>query len=97
MIPLFQPYTPPRSLLHDAWDRVLDSGYLAEGDEVKAFEQEFGEFIDYRHCVATSSCTAALHLALILSGAGPGTEVISTPMTAEPTNLAVLHLSLIHI
>lgn len=96
-IPLFKPFIPPRHLLHAAWDAVLDSGYLAEGDTVKEFEKEFSRFTDAwkftwpRDCIATNSCTAALHLALILAGAGPGTEVISTPMTAEPTNLAVLH------
>jgi dTDP-4-amino-4,6-dideoxygalactose transaminase len=38
-----------------------------------------------------SSGTAALHAALVLAGVGPGDEVISTPMTAEPTNLAIVH------
>ena len=89
MIPLFKTNIPPRDALHCAWDRILDSGYIAEGDEVVAFENEFGDYIDHHNCVAVNSCTSALHLALILSGAKPGTSVISTPMTAEPTSTAI--------
>lgn len=91
MIPLFKPYVAPESELMPRLRDVLYSGYLAEGESVAAFEREFGAFIGNPNVLAVSSCTAALHMALLLSGVGPGTEVISTPMTAEPTNLAILH------
>ena len=91
MIPLFKPYIPPRDALMPRLEEILYSGYIAEGDATKEFERKFASFIDFPDVVATSSCTAALHMALILAGVGPGDEVISTPMTAVPTNMAILH------
>jgi dTDP-4-amino-4,6-dideoxygalactose transaminase len=92
-IALFKPFMSPPDELMPALERTLYSGYIAEGPRVVEFEQAFAEFIGVPadRCVAVSSCTAALHLALILAGVKPGDEVLSTPMTAEPTNLAVLH------
>ena len=90
-IPLFKPYIPISAALMPRLYEVLYSGYIAEGDAVKEFERRFAEFIDYPSVIATSSCTAALHMALVLAGVGPGDEVISTPMTAVPTNMAILH------
>ena len=55
--------------------RVLESGMLAQGREVEAFETECAAFLGRRHAVATSSGTAALHLALIALGAGEGDAV----------------------
>lgn len=88
-IPLFKPFLPPPEVLMPRLEEILYSGYIAEGEAVREFERKFGEFIGWPHVVATSSGTAALHLALLLAGVGPGDEVISTPMTAEPTNLAI--------
>ncbi len=56
--------------------RVLRSGMVVQGPEVAAFEQEFSELVDGRHCVAVNSGTSALHLALLAMGIGPGDEVI---------------------
>lgn len=91
MIPLFKPFIPPWDELGPALKETFDSGYIAQGPKVEEFERKFGEYIGNPNVVAVSSCTAALHLALILAGVGPGDEVISTPMTAEPTNLAILY------
>ena len=91
MIPLFRPYVAPREALLPALEHTLYSGYLAEGERVKEFEGAFAQFIGAQHCAALGSCTAALHVALLVAGATAGTEVISTPMTAEPTNLAIYH------
>jgi dTDP-4-amino-4,6-dideoxygalactose transaminase len=60
----------------DAAVRVLRSGMVIQGPEVAAFEQEFGELVGGRHCVAVNSGTAALHLSLMALGFGPGDEVI---------------------
>lgn len=60
----------------EAVDRVLLSGLLAQGSEVAAFEEEFASVVAGRHCVAVSSGTSALHLALIALGLGPGDEVL---------------------
>ncbi|HEU5110076.1 MAG TPA: DegT/DnrJ/EryC1/StrS family aminotransferase [Micromonosporaceae bacterium] len=56
--------------------RVLRSGMVVQGPEVAAFEQEFGELVAGRHCVAVNSGTSALHLALLALGYGPGDEII---------------------
>jgi len=89
MIPLVKPYIPPREALLPALEAVLYSGYIAEGEQVYEFERRFGEFTGNKNVLALSSGTAALHIALLLSGVGPGDKVISTPLTAEPTNIAI--------
>jgi dTDP-4-amino-4,6-dideoxygalactose transaminase len=90
MIPLHKPFIPSWDVLGPALRRVYESGQISQGAEVEEFERRFGDFVGNRNVVAVSSCTAALHLALELSGARGG-EVVSTPMTAEPTNLAIHH------
>jgi dTDP-4-amino-4,6-dideoxygalactose transaminase len=90
-IPLFKVHLPPRETLMPRLEAVLYSGQIGEGEVVKRFEAEFGAFIGNPNALSFSSGTAALHTALILAGVQPGDEVISTPMTAEPTNMAVRH------
>ena len=90
-IPLFKVHMPPRDQLMPRLESVLYSGQIGDGDVVKQFEEAFGRFVGNPHTLAVSSGTAALHAALLLAGVTPGDEVISTPMTAEPTNMAVLH------
>ena len=60
---------------------VLDSGMLAQGSRVKAFEEAFAEMCGVKHAVATSSGTTALHVALLAHGIGKGDEVITSPFT----------------
>lgn len=72
-----------------AIEKILYSGYIAEGEAVWNFEKEFGDFIGNPNVLVVQSGTAALHIALLLLGVGPGDEVISTPMTAEPTNTTI--------
>jgi dTDP-4-amino-4,6-dideoxygalactose transaminase len=55
---------------------VIESGHIAEGGAVKAFENEFAQRLGVGHAVATSSGTAALHLSLLAMGIGDGDEVI---------------------
>ncbi|MET9432453.1 MULTISPECIES: DegT/DnrJ/EryC1/StrS family aminotransferase [unclassified Streptomyces] len=56
--------------------RVLRTGRVVQGPEVAAFEEEFSELVDGRHCVAVNSGTSALHLLLMAMNIGPGDEVI---------------------
>ncbi|MBN1873151.1 MAG: DegT/DnrJ/EryC1/StrS aminotransferase family protein [Anaerolineae bacterium] len=60
---------------------VLDSGMLAQGPRVKAFEEAFAEMCGVKYAVATSSGTTALHVSLLAHGIGPGDEVITSPFT----------------
>lgn len=89
MIPLVKPYIPDRNVLMPALEEILYSGYIAEGQPVYDFEEKFSKFINNPYCLALHSGTDALHLALLLAGVGQRDEVISTPMTAEPTNVAI--------
>lgn len=69
-----------------AVDRVLASGGIAQGPEVKAFEAEFGaHFTDGRECVATNSGTSGAHLGLLACGVGPGDEIIVPSFTFAAT------------
>ncbi len=60
-----------------ASSRVIMSGWLTQGPEVAAFEQEFAAYVGAKHACAVSNCTTALHLALLAVGVQPGDEVIT--------------------
>ena len=75
MIPIAKPWTGEEEL--EAVRRPLLSGWVTQGPEVLAFEHEFAEFVGSPHACAVSSCTSALHLALIAVGLHPGDEVIT--------------------
>jgi len=70
---------------------VLYSGQISEGEPVYEFERQFGHLVMQPNMLSFYSGTAALHTALILAGVQPGDDVISTAMTAEPTNMAIRH------
>jgi perosamine synthetase len=73
-----------------AVDAVLEGGGLAQGPEVAAFEREFGDvLVDGASVTAVNSGTAALHLALVALGLGPGDEVIVPSFTFAATANAV--------
>jgi dTDP-4-amino-4,6-dideoxygalactose transaminase len=55
---------------------VIESGWVAQGPKVAEFEAAFAVRMQTRHAVAVSSCTTALHLALIVAGVGPGDDVV---------------------
>lgn len=89
MLPLVKPYIAPRDELMPEIERVLYSGYIAEGEAAWRFEDGFKEFLGNPNTLVVQSGTAALHLALLLLNVEPGDEVISTPMTSEPTNTVI--------
>lgn len=72
-----------------AIEGILYSGYIATGQAVYDFEDKFRNYIGNPLSISLHSGTDALHIALILAGVKPGDEVISTPMTAEPTNTVI--------
>ena len=89
-VPLVKVAMPARERLMPALESVLYSGHIAEGEFVYEFERRFAEVFDLPIALAMSSGTGALHLALLMAGVEPGDEVISTSMTAEPTNVVIL-------
>src|SRR5207302_4023325 len=61
----------------EAARQVVLSGWVSQGPQVAAFEKEFAAYIGADHACAVSSCTTALHLALLAVGVGAGDEVIT--------------------
>ena len=68
---------------------VLRSRWLSMGAVTKLFEQEFAAFIGAKHTLAVTNATAALHLACLAVGIGPGDEVIIPSLTFVATANAV--------
>ena len=69
---------------------VLQSGWTTTGPQTAGFEKAFCEFTGARFALGVNSGSAALHLALSAHGAGPGDEVITTPLTFCATVNAIL-------
>jgi len=70
---------------------VLDSGTIAQGPCVKAFEEKFARMCGVKYAIATTSGTTALHVALLAHGIGPGDEVITSPFTFIASANSVLY------
>jgi dTDP-4-amino-4,6-dideoxygalactose transaminase len=69
--------------------RAILSGWITQGPEVAAFEREFGDIVGAPYACAVSSCTTALHLALVALGVGTGDEVITVSHSFIATANAV--------
>jgi dTDP-4-amino-4,6-dideoxygalactose transaminase len=82
-------HAPISADLSNAIDRVMRNTAFIQGSEVKAFEDAFAKYVGVRHCVAVNSGTAALHLALLGLGIGPGDEVITVSHTFIATSEAI--------
>src|SRR4051794_21032348 len=75
----------------DAVEEALRSCWWTMGERVDDLERTFAERLGASHAVAVSSCTTALHLALLCAGVGPGSEVILPSFTFVATAAAVLY------
>jgi perosamine synthetase len=75
MIPITKPMLGENEA--EAARRVILSGWTSQGPEVAAFEKEFADYVGAPYACAVSSCTTALHLALLAVGVQPGDEVIT--------------------
>ena len=76
--------------VREAIDRVLTRGWFILGPELEAFEAEFAEAAGAGHCVGVGTGTDALALALRAMGIGPGDEVITSPLSAAYSALAIM-------
>jgi len=96
------PTMPPGS--QQAWPRilpedkaavmaVLDRGIIggADAPEASALQREFADYVGARYCLATTSGTSALHLALLALNLAPGDEVITSAFSFSASALAILH------
>jgi dTDP-4-amino-4,6-dideoxygalactose transaminase len=75
----------------EAAGRAILSGWVTQGPEVAAFEEEFAAAVSAPHACAVSSCTTALHLALRAVGVGPGDEVVTVSHSYVATANAIRH------
>src|SRR5207244_2630544 len=70
---------------------TLRSGWLTTGPRAHELERRMAEYLEAEHVLALASGTAALHLALVALGVGPGDEVITTPITWPATANVIVH------
>jgi dTDP-4-amino-4,6-dideoxygalactose transaminase len=71
---------------------TLRSGWLTTGPRAAELERRFAEYAGAKHALAVTSGTAAMHLALVALGVGPGDEVITTPITWPATANVIVHV-----
>jgi dTDP-4-amino-4,6-dideoxygalactose transaminase len=90
MIPVARPLIGDDEV--EAVTAVLRSGHLVQGEVVERFEASFAEMVGVKHVVAVANGTAALHLALLAHGIGPGDEVITSPFTFIASANAALYV-----
>ena len=86
--PLAQ-YNAHKAEIDAAIQRVLDKGWYVLGEETKAFESEFAQYIGVSHGIGVGSGTEALHIALAACGIGSGDEVVTVSHTAVATVAAI--------
>jgi dTDP-4-amino-4,6-dideoxygalactose transaminase len=82
-------HAPLQPELTEALTAVIEDNAYILGPAVQRFEESFASYVGRDHCVGVSSGTAALHLALLVAGVGPGDEVITTPHTWISTTWAI--------
>ncbi len=88
---MFYPHVPRRA--KEYVNKVLDTRWIGQGPKVDEFEKAFAEHFQPNGTpVAVNSGTAALHLAYILAGIGPGDEVLVPLFTCTATNMPLLHM-----
>lgn len=86
---LAQVYRAHKAVLDRAWQRVMERGWFVLGPEVEGFERQFASAVQAPWCVGVANGTDAIELGLRALGVGPGTEVVTTPLTAMPTLLGI--------
>jgi dTDP-4-amino-4,6-dideoxygalactose transaminase len=75
----------------EAVAETLRSGWLTTGPRTALLEERMAEYLEAKHVLAVASGTAAMHLALVALGVGPGDEVITSPITWPATANVIVH------
>ncbi len=75
----------------DAVVRTMETCWIGTGPRVQEFQAKMAEYTGAAHALAVGSCTAALHLSMVVSGVGPGDEVVTTAMTFCATANSIVH------
>lgn len=96
-VPIVKVRMPPASSLMPDLEAVLYSGMIAEGEQVYTFESAFAAHYKLPGVLGFSSGTGALHVALLACGVVAHDEVITTSMTAEPTNTTILQIGAVPV
>ncbi|SOD70311.1 dTDP-4-amino-4,6-dideoxygalactose transaminase [Jatrophihabitans sp. GAS493] len=71
---------------------AIESGWVAQGPRVAAFEEKFAALVGAKHAVAVSNCTTALHLSLVVAGVGAGDEVVVPSFSFIATTNAPMYV-----
>ncbi|MDI6744689.1 MAG: DegT/DnrJ/EryC1/StrS family aminotransferase [Thermodesulfovibrionales bacterium] len=90
-IPITKPYLGIEE--ETAAVEAIRSGWVSQGPRVKEFEERLAEYVGAKYAVATTSCTTALHAALVVSGIGSGDEVIVPSLSFIATANSVVYAS----
>jgi len=95
MIPIAKPYLTEEDA-QAAYDTIM-TGWITQGPKVQEFEEKFAIYTGAKYAVAVSNCTTALHLSMIVSGIGPGDEVICPSMSYIATANAIKYVGAIPV
>ncbi|WP_459502732.1 DegT/DnrJ/EryC1/StrS family aminotransferase [Bacillus sp. C1] len=90
MIKIAQPHIGQEEM--DAVSTVLKSGLLASGENVLEFQKEFSKYLNCEYCIATSSGTTALEIALRALGIKEGDKIITTAFSFIATSNVIVHI-----
>lgn len=95
MIPIAKPYLT-KDEAQAAYDTIL-SGWITQGPRVAEFEEKFAAYTGAKFAVATSNCTTALHLSMIVAGIGAGDEVICPSMSYIATANSITYVGAVPV
>ncbi len=79
-----------KKLLFEAFNRVLSSSTYILGKEVEGFEKQFAKYLGVKYCIGVGNGLESIQISLMALGIGKEDEVITTPISAVATTLAIL-------
>ncbi len=86
-----------KDMLIKSFEQVLESGWYILGEKVQLFEQAFAQYTESKYCVGVANGLEALQIALLSAGVKAGDEVITTPLSAYATTLAIIHVGAVPV